>query len=267
MKKTITFCLLLGFTYSANAQKEDQIYAFKYADMEMKRWDAGTKTEKTIAGQIDHSTKLLKFQLRYKEGNKWIYKILPSKSDFTDPSVDNTKQNPVKVHYVDKADNNEFFYITEDDLSKHAVTGFAEPRVVGLDGLVIPMKIRFSNHRGGDFDVTQAVTIGFAYNYRLDKWGMLDNKSADLVLGLNATSVGVDEKTVPGVYTSKALAVAISPVFGFKVRYEGVEFGLLGGIDILTGESRRAWVYRKSPWLGITIGTSLKALIPGKVQQ
>lgn len=97
--------------------------------------------------------------------------------------------------------------------------------------------------------------------------GMLDNKSADLVLGLNATSVSVDEKTVPGIYTSKALAVAISPVFGFKFRYDSVEFGLLGGLDILTGEARRAWVYRKSPWLGITIGTSLKGIIPGKVKQ
>ncbi|GGH06870.1 hypothetical protein [Pedobacter zeae] len=267
MKKIITLCFLLGFVYAAKAQKEDQIYAFKYADIEMKRWDGGTKTEKRIAGQIDHSTKLLKFQLRYKEGNNWIYKILPSKSDVTDPSVDSTKSIPVKVHYVDKADNNDFFYITENDLSKYAVTGFTEPRIVGLDGLVIPMKIRFSNHQGGNFDVTQAVTIGFAYNYRLDKWGMLDNKSADLVLGLNATSVGVDEKTVPGVYTTKAQAVAISPVFGFKVRYEGIEFGLLGGMDILTGEARRAWVYRKSPWLGITIGTLLKGIIPGKVQQ
>lgn len=79
MKRTIAFCLLLMYTYCANAQKEDQIYAFKYADTEMKRWDAGTKTEKTIAGQIDHSTKLLKFQLRYKEGNNGYIKSSPLK--------------------------------------------------------------------------------------------------------------------------------------------------------------------------------------------
>jgi len=266
MKKLILLAIMFGAFQLALAQKQSDIYAFRYDDTDMHRWDEGTADIISIPQQIDRAEKWLKFELRYQKKNGWVYKILNSNSSRSERSTAASKNQTKSIHYVDISDNDSYFWISDNELKTLAITGFKEPSIIALDGFIVPMKLRFSNKQGGDFDMTQAINIGLVFNWRFDKWGMLDNKSVLAVFGFNATSVTVDEKTVPGIYTTKAQAVALSPILGIKIKYDKIEFGLLSGLDILTGAARKSWLYRKSPWLGITLSTSLTTLVQGEVK-
>ena len=123
---------------------------------------------------------------------------------------------------------------------------------------MLPIKLRFKNDQpGGEFDFSQSVSVGPAISFNRNYGGPFGKTSTSFILGFNINNISADEKTVPGVLDSKTTLLGLSPLIGFSLDYQGINFGVLTGIDILTGKAGQAWAYRKSPWLGVSVGTAL----------
>lgn len=185
-----------------------------------------------------------------------------SKGESVDPNKSNIGQNVPKVPtriLIKDATPGLTFFITEDEFKVTATNDFRKPNgFFKVDAVVIPIKLRFRNKQpGGIFDFGQSISIGPAISKNWNYGGAFGNKSISILGGFNITNVAVDEKNVPEIITSKTTLLGLCPFVGANVEYRGVSFGIMSGIDILTGDAGKKWAYRNSPWLGVSIGTAL----------
>lgn len=165
----------------------------------------------------------------------------------------------VSYHTIDKTDNGIAYFVSAANLANMASSDFRKPRgIVKIDALVLPIKLRFKNKEAGsEFDFAQSISVGPAISFIHNHGGPFGKTSSSFLLGFNVTNVSVDEKTAPGVLESRTTLLGLSPFLGYNLNYQGINFGVLVGIDILTGKAGEVWSYRKSPWIGISIGASL----------
>ncbi|MGF7075096.1 hypothetical protein [Mucilaginibacter sp. 3215] len=162
------------------------------------------------------------------------------------------------IDTLDKAINGLSFFIKDEDFVSSATDEFKKKQgLFKVDGVVLPVKLRFRNKTGGDFDFGQSISVGPALNWTINYGGAFSENTLSILFGANISSIDVDEKTVPKVVTSKTTLLGLTPFAGFNWEFHGVSFGVMTGIDILSGKAEDNWAYRKSPWLGFTIGTSL----------
>ena len=209
-------------------------------------------------GGLFNSERLLKIRIKNKVKDGFLFEILPSSTSRSKEDSDYSAARDVTYHFLDKTDNSGLFFIETDSLKQNGTTGFLKPRVLSVSGIILPMKFRFGNDQpGSEFSIDQSISVGPVINVSLNKWGSLSPFQKSIVIGFNVSTIGVDEKTVPGIFTSKTTSVGLTPLLGFNVSYHDIGFGVVTGLDILTGKAGKEWAYRKSPWLGISIGTSL----------
>lgn len=156
------------------------------------------------------------------------------------------------------------FFISDLDLAAKTTSDFRKPNgFFTVNAVIIPVKLRFANRQpGGIFDFTQSISVGPVVSKTWNRGGAFGNSSISVLFGVNVTNVPADEKTAPGILTSKTTLFGLSPVIGLNAEYRGVNFGILTGIDIVTGSAAKVWAYRKSPWFGFSIGTSLFTTTP-----
>lgn len=281
MKQLYLALALLCFSFVAFSQNTPADYAFT-TDFQVSKWDDAQQNivvDKTIyrvkRGDIftlrQHYTitvgnKQIKgWRIEFWQFGKGRRQVQPNAEELLKIKRDEDYQ----VIVVDSVQNNKYFFIADDDLKDNATTDFRKPNsLLKVDGLVLPIKLRFRNSQpGGVFDFTQSINIGLDIAKTWNKGGAFGTTSFSILAGLNITNVPVDEKTVPGVITGKTTLLGISPNIGFNFEYKSINFGLMSGIDILAGEAGAKWAYRNSPWLGLSIGTSLVNIIsPAKKQ-
>jgi hypothetical protein len=251
---TLSIVLLTAkFLFS---QHRDEVYIFKYSAVKVERYDLVEKRKITNPNQVVLGAKGIKIVVISLDDNLVVFRPEPM-------SHPTESLNP-KIHYMDNSDNDNYFCMEKERFNLECTNQFKK-RVDGfVDAIVLPFKFRFKNAQGGEFDFTQSVSVGGAISFELGKSYIsrtYSDNSYSIIVGLNATNVTVDENTVPNVITSKTTALGITPIFGFNVVKGRVSLGALMGLDILTGEAGRRWVYRKSPWVGLSIGTSIVSTV------
>ncbi|WP_157263996.1 hypothetical protein [Pedobacter sp. Leaf176] len=166
----------------------------------------------------------------------------------------------VKGVYIGKAQNGQTFFISKVQFDEVVTDNFRKPSGwAKLEGIVLPVKLRFKNHQPGSaFDFGQSIGIGPAVSFTRNHGGPFGENSFTASFGANVTNVDVDENTMAGGHiTSKTTVLGFSPFIGLTLEHAGINFSVMGGMDILTGKTGENWAYRKSPWFGIGIGLSL----------
>ena len=246
-------------------------YAFN-SEFQVSKWDDSQQNiivDKTIyrvkRGDIFTLLQHYSISVNGKTVTGWRIKFWQFRSDRTQIQPNAAEIAKIKagtsysIVLIDSTQNNVDFFIVDDELKNYATSDFRKPTaLVKIDGLVLPMKLRFkTNQPGGIFDFTQSVNVGIDIGKTWNKGGAFGTTSYSILAGLNITNVPVDQTTVPGVITSKTTLLGITPNIGFNLEYKSINFGIMTGIDILTGDAGAKWAYRNSPWLGISIGTSL----------
>ncbi len=271
-KKFLLVLAICGLSTGLMAQDPGDDYAFK-SDIILLRFDPFARTVVTDPNNIYQARRGHIFTIRSREtaaggvaGFCIVFWNFNENAQQVTPASYAVAAG-VNYHIIDKTDNGISYFISEAELGSMATTDFRKPRgALKIDALVLPIKLRFKNDEpGGEFDFLQSVSVGPAISLFRGYGGPFSKKSTAFLLGFNVTNISVDDKTAPGVIDSKTTLVGLSPFLGFNIEYQGINFSLLTGIDILTGKAGEVWSYRKSPWLGISIGGSIFA--PSKEKQ
>jgi len=115
------------------------------------------------------------------------------------------------------------------------------------------------NKGGTDYykntDISNDFTLSLLGSIKLTSAG--SNSDFFGLFGFNFSSIKVTPASTQGFLSSETNVGSISPTIGFEYQIDRVQFGLLSGVDILTGDVNRYWVYRGRPWLALGIGFSL----------
>lgn len=268
MKWLILFFLVMSAALSSYGQRGGEAYAF-ITDSRVQVWNDATQQpadDSTVYYRAERGNIFtIKEKVSYRTGADVItgYRIV-----FW--NFVNGKQEPpadppgFQIILIKNTTPGTVFFISDLDLAAKTTSDFRRPNgFFTVHAVIIPVKLRFSNHQpGGIFDFTQSISVGPVVSKTWNKGGAFGNSSISILFGVNVTNVSADEKTAPGILTSKTTLFGLSPVIGLNAEYRGVNFGVLTGIDIVTGDAAKVWAYRKSPWFGFSIGTSLFTTTP-----
>jgi hypothetical protein len=81
--------------------------------------------------------------------------------------------------------------------------------------------------------------------------------SLGALVGLGVVEVS-DKTTQNRITAAQTSKNAIIPVGGHVVfGYNTLNIGLAGGVDIITGPNKEAWIYKGKGWLGVIVGLDL----------
>lgn len=267
----LLLALLSGFAVSAQSPGDD--YAIKQ-QTELHLWDDGNNDVatntlyRTQRGDIFTLNRPRTATIGGTKTTGWgiiFWKFTHDRSQ-QNKALNFAKGATPAIVIIDEQQNGKEFFISDDDLKNLATTDFRRPTgMARLDAFILPFKMRFKNNQpGGISDLTQSINVGPAVSLTRNYDGPFGSNSLSLVVALNATNIDVDDKTVPGVVSGKTTLLGLSPAIGLNWQHGNLTFGLFTGVDILFGDAMDKWAYRKSPWLGISFGTSITDLTTPK---
>ena len=104
-------------------------------------------------------------------------------------------------------------------------------------------------------DIANDFTISVLGSLKLSPAGSSSDFFA--LFGVNFSSIKVTPATTQDFLTAETNVGSLAPTIGIMYQVDKVQFGILSGIDILTGDVNRYWVYRGRPWFAVGIGFSL----------
>jgi hypothetical protein len=104
-------------------------------------------------------------------------------------------------------------------------------------------------------DIANDFTLSLLASLKLSAAG--SNSNIFWLFGANFSSIKVTPATTQNFLTAETNVGSLAPTVGFMYQVDKVQFGLLSGIDVLTGDVNRYWVYRGRPWFAIGIGFSI----------
>ncbi len=173
------------------------------------------------------------------------------------------EEEQIKLFFLSDANFKRFTEIVEKKEPKRSfVTG----------ALTIPIKLRpggsavdEDGNRIRPFDFTGEINVGLSVGWRLAVKGT-DNKLFVIpAVGLNLTSVSIDENTVRNdIISSSTNASSLSPFIGGVFEYDGFQMLLMTGWDHLSGRVGENWVYQGKPWYGLGLGFNIFNTKAGK---
>ncbi|MEQ8241570.1 MAG: hypothetical protein RIA69_20320 [Cyclobacteriaceae bacterium] len=189
------------------------------------------------------------FGIRNIIGTDYIIQV----SKFTDGSTSAQTQN-LKT-YQGTNNENIYFKLTETEYLAFAEELQKRGRfVVGASTTII--KIRPGNGKDGD----EAIFSEFGNDFNIGAtagWQLTDPKketSIALVGGLAFSSIKVTPQTTRGFIDSESTQSAITFSLGAIVEIQKFQISAFGGIDTMSGEIGRNWIYGDRLWIGLGFG-------------
>jgi hypothetical protein len=159
--------------------------------------------------------------------------------------------------FTDDRVNNNYFLLAVEDFTNQATDDFY-PRnsLLVLSSLILPYKLNFGNKQpGSGFNFAHNITVGPAFGLRhRTSQTSIGDQAIDYLFNIGITSINVDQKTVPGIVTESTNLSAFTLGAGIAYEFGKIQLGIFTGIDILTGDANRAYVYKNSPYLSIGLG-------------
>lgn len=236
---------LTTFSFSQNDIRENR-HTFKY-DIELKQCNFdGTDL---LPEKKEVMKKGWKFGIRNITETDYIIQI----SQFTDGTDNATNQN---LKTFKDSNENEIYF----KLSTSKYLSFAEELkrrgsfVVGASTTLI--KIRPGNGEDGENAIFSEFgndfNIGITAGWRINDWKR--NVSVSLVGGLGFSSIKVTPQTTRDFIDSESTQSSISFSGGAIFEIQKFQISTFVGIDTMSGEIGRNWIYRNRPWIGIGFG-------------
>ncbi|MBA6313871.1 hypothetical protein [Cellulophaga baltica] len=191
-----------------------------------------------------------KFRVRNVVGTDYIIQI----SKFTDGSSTSNAQN--LITYQDASDSNIYFKISSTQYLAFAEE--SKPRgsfVVGASTTLI--KIRPGNGSDNEDEVIYSefgndFNIGITAGWRISNYKK--KTSVSLVSGIGFSSIKVTPQTTRDFIESESTQSSITFSGGLILEIDKFQISTFIGIDTMSGEIGKNWIYRNRPWLGIGFG-------------
>jgi len=190
-----------------------------------------------------------KFRVRNVVGTNYIIQV----SKFTDGSPTATAQN--LETFQDSNNDNIYF-----KLGTTEYLAFAEELkrrgsfVVGASTTLI--KIRPGNGEDGENAIFSEFgndfNIGVTAGWRINDWKK--NVSVSLVGGIGFSSIKVTPQTTRDFIDSESTQSSITFSGGAIFEIQKFQISTFIGIDTMSGEIGRNWIYRNRPWIGLGFG-------------
>jgi len=248
MKFVLTVVLMIFTTLISFGQTDvrENRHTFKY-DIELEECEfdgtAITPTNKIVM------EKGWKFRVRNVVGTNYIIQV----SKFTDGSPTATAQN--LETFQDSNNDNIYF-----KLGTTEYLAFAEELkrrgsfVVGASTTLI--KIRPGNGEDGENAIFSEFgndfNIGVTAGWRINDWKK--NVSVSLVGGIGFSSIKVTPQTTRDFIDSESTQSSITFSGGAIFEIQKFQISTFIGIDTMSGEIGRNWIYRNRPWIGLGFG-------------
>lgn len=278
--KYILLLLLCIASFSLKAQ-DDTVYVFNQSTV-INRFDP--KIPSKLDGNVEVAQKNWKFVVDHDNATGHIIRFLEWEGSDTSARNEGFHQEVVSVsktsfwskqpRTVEEPGDAVFFYITKavfDKVVEEAPR--KEPKRSFVTGaLTIPVKMRPGGSATDDegnkirpFDFSGEVNVGLTIGLRMKVKGTNDKVFVIPSVGLNLTSVSIDESTVRnGLITSKTNASSVTPFTGLILEYDGFQLALMTGWDHLAGRTGENWIYQGKPWYGLGIGYNIFNTKAGK---
>lgn len=235
----------MSYCFSQTDIRENR-HTFKY-DIELNQCSFDGTAPGTANKEV--MKKGWKFRVRNIVNNDYIIQV----SEFTDGTDKATNQN-LKT-FKDSNQNDIYF-----KLSTAQYLAFAEELkrrgsfVVGASTTLI--KIRPGNGEDGENAIFSEFgndfNIGITAGWRINDWKR--NVSVSLVGGLGFSSIKVTPQTTRDFIDSESTQSSITFSGGAIFEIQKFQISTFIGIDTMSGEIGRNWIYRNRPWIGLGFG-------------
>jgi hypothetical protein len=100
---------------------------------------------------------------------------------------------------------------------------------------------------GNDFN------IGISAGFKFKPYRRLE-MSHSLVGGLSFSSIKVTPYTTQNFIQSESTQACVTFSAGYVFEYNKFQVSVFSGIDVMSGEVGRHWIYRNRPWIGLGFG-------------
>jgi hypothetical protein len=242
----LLLCLLVTISSYAQPDLRENRHIFKY-DFSLEECEFDGTVVSPENKQVMNNGWI--FKIRNIIGTDYVIQI----SKFTHESTSTQAQN-LKT-YQDSNNENIYFKLTETEYLAFAEELPKRGRfVVGASTTLI--KIRPGNGKDGD----EAIFSEFGNDFNIGAtagWQLTDPKketSIALVGGLAFSSIKVTPQTTRRYIDSESTQSAITFSLGAIVEIQKFQISAFGGIDTMSGEIGRNWIYGNRPWIGLGFG-------------
>lgn len=241
----LLFLLITTFCFGQTDLRENR-HTFKY-DIALEQCNFDGTTVTPVNKQV--MERGWKFRVRNIVDSYYIILV----SEFTDGSEKAASQN-LKT-YKDSNEENIYF-----KLSSTEYLAFAEELkrrgsfVVGASTTLI--KIRPGNGEDGENAIFSEFgndfNIGVTAGWRINDWKR--DVSISMVGGIGFSSIKVTPQTTRDFISSESTQSSITFSGGLIFEIQKFQISTFIGIDTMSGEIGRNWIYRNRPWLGLGFG-------------
>jgi len=191
------------------------------------------------------------FDIRNIIGGDYVIKV----SKFTSNNVTAKALNAKLV--VTEAGNDIFFKLSQSDYQLNAER-FEKRGLFTVGAATTLIKIRpgrkepkngynIYSEFGNDFN------IGVSAGWKFKPYRRLQI-SHSLVGGLSFSSIKVTPYTTQNFLQSESTQGCVTFSAGYVFEYNKFQVSIFSGIDVMSGEIGRKWIYRNRPWLGLGFG-------------
>lgn len=183
------------------------------------------------------------------DGN-YVIQVLPFKGS-------NTRVITLNSRFNNRNGENNYFLMTPQQYESFAEVSKRRGRfVVNTSSTLI--KIRPGNGKDTDDDEVIFSELGNDFNVGLTAGWRLTNYSktgsVSLVGGFGYSAIKVTPQTTRDFISSESSQSAVTFNAGLIFEYNKFQLSIFTGIDVMSGEIGRNWIYRDRPWIGIGFG-------------
>lgn len=249
--KRIIFILLAGITgLTASAQRDmrDGRHVFNYdVTLTSCKIDGGSITG-AVTERIEANTI---FVIRTITANHYVIHV----SKFTSNNATSTALNQKLVSSAAGADI--YFKLSKEEYQLNAER-FENRGTFTVGAATTLIKVRpgrkepkdgyaIYSEFGNDFN------IGVSAGWKFQPYRRLQ-LAHSIVGGLSFSSIKVTPYTTKDYVTSESTQGCLTFSLGYVFEYNKFQVSVFSGIDVMSGEIGRKWIYRDRPWLGLGFG-------------
>lgn len=241
---------LLSFAQSNNDIREDRHIFDHKISLIQTQFDGSPMPTGTGITAIMENNWL--FTIENVLSNDYIIQI----AKFTSGS--STAQSLNSQFYRNSSNENIYFKLSKADYKTNAQKLSGKGTfIVGASTTLV--KIRPGNGKDEEDENVIYSEFGNDFNIGLTAgWRFTPNRKRDFsvagVGGISFSAIKVTPQTTRDFITSESTQSAITFSAGLIFEIEKFQLSAFGGIDAMSGEIGKNWIYRNRPWIGIGFG-------------
>ena len=105
-------------------------------------------------------------------------------------------------------------------------------------------------------DIANDFNVGIMAGWKFQPYRKLE-LSHSLLAGVGFSAIGLDSENTNGFLKTSIDQGSLCLSLAYVLEYNKFQVSITTGLDIVTGEAGRYWIYRNRPWVGIGFGYSI----------